>query len=86
MPANVKRFVISHINDKDGMRRLTFAKQGRDTYPSREEAAAALVAFQGPNGLARVLSPTEVTTLRVDEVDCYHHHDPVSYYIQETTT
>ncbi len=78
----IRRFVITHVNDKDGLRRLTFAKDGRDTYETREAADAALVAFRGPRGLPKVLSVAELATLLVLDVECYDHGDPVAYYHQ----
>jgi len=79
----VKRFVITHVG-KLGLRRLTFAQQGRNTYGTRREAEIDLEAFRGPDGLPRVLTPDEVRTLDIREVDCYAgHHDPVGYYVDE---
>lgn len=80
----VKRFVITHVGADVGLRRLTFAKQGRFIYGTRREADLDLEQFRGPDGLPRVLRPDEMETLEVREVDCYAgHHDPVRYYVDE---
>lgn len=76
----ITRFVITHCNDKDGLRRLTFGRRGDETYETQEEAEKALEAFRGPQGLHKVLSETEMTTLSVLPVDCYDHGDPTRYY------
>ena len=75
------RYAITHVNADNGLRRLTFAQQARDTYETLDTALAALIAFRGPHGLPRVLKPEEVATLRVDAVECYDHGDPVRYYL-----
>lgn len=82
------RFVITHRSDKVGLRRLTFAQQGRHTYGTQAEANAALDTFRGPQGLCRVLSPSEMGSLRVLPVDCYgdgavEPGDPIRYYFDE---
>lgn len=80
----VKRFVITHVNGSGsckGMRRLTFAMQGRNTHATREEAERLLALYKEPGSLDRVLKPAELATLEVREWDCYPgHHDPVRYY------
>lgn len=77
----VKRFVITHVGKYD-LRCLTFAKQGRNTYETRAEAQALLDLYKKPGGLERVLTPAQMATLEVREVDCYPgHFDPVSYYM-----
>lgn len=76
----VKRFVITHVG-KYKLRCLTFAQQGRNTYPTRDEAQDALDLYKQPGGLERVLKPAQLATLEVREVDCYPgHFDPAAYY------
>jgi hypothetical protein len=74
------RYVVTHVAEKGtcaGLRVLTFAAQGRDTYATEEEARAALEAWRGPQGLPRVLSPRELASLDVTAVPCWPgHHDP----------
>lgn len=77
-----KRFAITHVSDRTSLRRLTFAQQGRDTYETRADGERALAAFVVPGGLDRVLSSTELATLRVSEIECYASGDPVHYYIE----
>ncbi len=68
------RFAITHAN-KDNLRVLTFANQGRNHYDTREAAEASLAAFRGPQGLPRVLTPEQVASLEAIEVECYGHGD-----------
>lgn len=78
----VSRFVITHVG-RDGLRRLTFAQQGRHTHASRKEAEDMLAACR-ERGLAYVLTEAELLTARVDAVDCHpDHHDPIGYYVNE---
>lgn len=76
------RYAITHVG-KEGLRRLTFAQQRRNTYDTRELAEAALTEFRGPNGLCRVLTRAEMESLQVREVACYDHGDPVAYYYDD---
>jgi hypothetical protein len=70
----VMRYAITNIG-KDGLRVLTFANQGRNHYDTREAAQASLDLFKGPQGLPRVLTPEQVASLQVTEVECYGHGD-----------
>lgn len=75
-----RRFVVTHFDERSRLRRLTFAKQGRHTYPTSAEAEAALALFRQPSGLPKVLTPNELASLEVREVACYDGHlDPVAY-------
>lgn len=80
----VTRYVITHIPDNglmSGIRTLSFAAHGRNTYATMTEAAIALEEYRGPNGLPRVLSPAEVATLAVMPCECWAgHFDPVGVY------
>lgn len=84
MSETVTRYVITHIPDSgpmSGIRALTFAAQGRNTYATMTEAAIALEEYRGPDGLPRVLSPTELLTLKVMPCECWAgHFDPVGVY------
>ncbi len=80
----VVRYVITHVHDKSGMRQLTFAQQGRWTYATMTEAILAMNTFSGPDGLPRVLSAKELTTLQVLPWTCWAgHFDPVGIYAPE---
>lgn len=75
------RYAITHVNDLDSLRRITFALQAQNLCDTQEEAQAQLEYFLGPEGLVRVLSKSEMSTLRVDPVLCYTHGDPIQYYV-----
>lgn len=77
----VKRWVITHVSDKDGLRTLTFACQGRYTFATYAEAQEAMVDWIQPSGLMRVLTAREVASLEVREIDCWAgHFDPCGIY------
>ena len=70
----VFRWVITHVN-KFGLRVLTFAQQGRETYTTKDEAEKALVLLK-PSLRAKVLGEY-ANTLRVKRVECWpEHYDP----------
>lgn len=77
----VTRYVITHVISRglmSGVRGLTFAKQGRCTYATRDEAETALGLYKRPGGLSRVLDAAELASLEVREAQCYPgHFDPV---------
>lgn len=80
--SNVTRFAITHVG-REGLRRLTFAMQGRNTHATRAEAEQSL-ALHRANGLDRVLTPKEMATLAVRACECYPgHFDPVRYYFED---
>lgn len=72
------RHVITHRN-RDGMRTLTFAAQGRNTYGTPEEAGAALAAFllNSEDTLIQVHGPQSRGTFEVRPCECWPgHNDP----------
>ncbi len=76
----VTRYVVTHVAT-DGMRTLTFPCQGRYTHSTAAEAQASLDLFNGPGGLAKVLTPDQLATLAVRAVECYAgHYDPTRVY------
>jgi hypothetical protein len=78
------RYAITHRSDKLGLRTFSMpANQARYHFDERAAAEAALEAFKGPNGLCKVLSPTEMKTLRVDPIECYDHGDAVGIYVDD---
>lgn len=78
----MKLFAITHKH-KCGLRGLTFANQGRNHYPSKAIAEEALDAFK-KGGLDRVLTPEQMASLRVDEVDCYPHGDAIGVWVDDS--
>jgi len=77
---SVIRYVITHVSDKDQLRTLTQSCQGRDTYPTREEAER-LMGLYVANGLDKVLSCAELATLEVRPCECWpNHFDPMGIY------
>lgn len=78
MSDTVMRWVVTHKNGL-GWQALTFPRQGRYTYPTQEEAEAALRAFE-PDLRSRVLGD-RADTLEVRQVECWpNHHDPKGIY------
>jgi len=77
MQGHMKRFAITHV-DINGLRTLTLSKQGRDTWGTREEAEQWLAAAR--DSLRCKSLGVLANSLRVDEVECYAHGDPVSTY------
>lgn len=80
------RFVISHIN-KDGMRTMTYAVQGRNTRGSKKEARGLLRNFLANNAketLIGIYGSQSIGTFEVSAVECYEgHNDPKGCFIQE---
>lgn len=71
---SVIRYVVTHVN-KDGMRTLAHAMQGRCTYATPEEAQAWIDAATKQNG--ERLKEFYGLPLEVRPVECYEgHHDP----------
>jgi hypothetical protein len=70
----VMRYAITNIG-KDGLRALTFDNNGRNHYDTREAAESALAGYKQPHSLPRVLTPEQVASLQVTEVECYDHGD-----------
>ena len=81
------RYVISHIN-KDEMRCMTYACQGRETRGSKEEAQKDLQDFLTNNTeerLAGVFGSQAIGTFEVSAIECYpNHFDPMGPVIRES--
>jgi hypothetical protein len=75
-------YAITHVGP-NGLRRLTFANQGRRHYATAAEAEQVLEIFRGPLGLRQVLTESEMKTLAVRAVQCYDHGDAIGIYVQE---
>lgn len=70
------RYVITHIN-KDGLRGLTFANQGRNHYDTREEAERMRTLVESD---MRARGDNRADTLRAVPKECYDHGDAVGIY------
>lgn len=70
-------YAITHIN-KDGMRQLSFANQGRNHYETREGAEAALANLLSANSADTLKMYND--SLEVRPVECYDHGDAVGIY------
>jgi len=76
LSASVTRYVVTHVN-KDGMRTLAHAQQGRCTYATPEEAQAWIDAARAntSNNLQSVYPRPD--TLEVRPCECWPvHFDP----------
>lgn len=82
----MKRYAITHVSRKSGLRVLTFANQGRKHFDTRQEAREHLEALKGPDGLCRVLDPQEFLSLETREVECYDHGDAKGIYFDEVAS
>ena len=82
----VIRYVLSRIN-KDGLRVMVYAQQGRHTYATRDEAQKHLDDFLKNNTqerLIEVFGEQAVGTFEVSAIECYSgHFDPVGCYISK---
>jgi len=80
----VVRYVVTYIN-RDHMRALAHAMQGRRTFETPEAAAAWIEAARANNSPA-ALAPVygDVDRLAVRAVACYPgHHDPIAMYFDD---
>jgi hypothetical protein len=75
-------YVITHV-DKQGMRTLTLANQGRNHSKGKRIAERKLAAILKGNTeaeLAMVYGPQAIGTFRVRKVQCYAHGDAKRVY------
>lgn len=78
-------YAITHIN-RDGMRTLTYANQGRNHCETRAEAERKLAALVGNTDVARleqVFGNQALGTFDVRAVECYDHGDAKSIYFSD---
>lgn len=79
----VIRYVVTKV-DKNGMRTLAMAAQGRNTYASAEEAQTWLDAMRNsPHNSAQTLQSVygDVTKMEVRPCECWPvHFDPKGVY------
>lgn len=73
----MQRYAITHLG-KDGLRKLTFANQGRNHYDSKQKAQEAMEALE-PELRGKILGDM-ANTLEVREVECYDHGDAKGIY------
>ena len=82
---NQTLFAITHI-DKDGLRRLTFANEGRNHYANKRDAEDYLRAINKNTGnerLAQIFGAQSLNTFKVLPVECYWHGDAVGIYFED---
>lgn len=77
-------FAITHLN-RDGVRQLTRANQGRNHFASEADAERYLALFKQSNeaSLAQVFGQQAVDTFAVRPVKCYEHGDAVGIYFDK---
>lgn len=83
MSDHVTRFVITHVSDAAEGRVLTFARQGRCTWATRDEAQAFLDSMRANNAASTLDLITDGArdTLAVRAVPCWpEHFDPVGCF------
>ena len=71
------RYAITHVN-RDRLRVLTFANQGRNHYDDRADAARRLASFLQGNPeqtLRDIYGDPAIGTFEVTPVECYDHGD-----------
>ncbi len=71
------RYAITHIG-RDGLRKLTFANQGRNHYDDPAGAARRLAGFIQSNPvetLRDIYGDQAIGTFEVTPVECYDHGD-----------
>ncbi len=71
-------FAITHVN-RNGVRTLTFANQGRNHYATADAANAAMRDYE-PGLRAKVLG-NMADTLEVRPVECYDNGDAVAIFV-----
>ena len=78
----VTRYVVTHIGDH-GLRTLISAAQGRNTYATRAEAEAHMLAILKNNSV-ETLKSVYGLPLEVRACQCYPgHFDPVGIYFSD---
>lgn len=79
----VRRFAITHIN-RDGLRTLSFANQGRNHFDTREAAEEHLAAVKKNNSIFTLHHLYgDVDKMEVREVECYLHGDATGIYFDD---
>jgi hypothetical protein len=72
---DVIRYVVTYVN-RDGMRTLVGAAQGRNTYDTAEQAQKWIDAARKNNSASTLAMFGVPDTLEVRSCLCYHHGDP----------
>lgn len=76
-------YQVTYIQ-KNGLRTILGAAQGRHMHHSKEAGEEFLVALlqnTGEDRLVSVFGEQSRGTFRVDAFECYDHGDPVSIYV-----
>lgn len=76
---DVTRYVITYVN-KEGMRTLVGAAQGRNTYDTAEQAQQAINAMRKNNSASTLAMFGTPDTMEVRSCLCYWHGDPKSVW------
>lgn len=83
---SVTRYVVTHVN-REGMRTLSFAMQGRYTAATRAEAVRDLHNLQTNNTRERldgVYGEQAFDSFEVRAAECYDdHHDPMTCWFDD---
>lgn len=72
-------YAITHVN-REGMRQLTFANQGRNHYSTQRAAKKALAEFVQVGDLRAKVLGNMADTLEVRPIECYDHGDAKGIY------
>ena len=72
------KFAITH--ERQGLRQLTFANQGRNFYDTAEAAREAMALYE-PDLRAKILGAA-ADTLDVRPVECYENGDAKAIYFE----
>jgi hypothetical protein len=83
----VIRYAVTHIN-RDGMRTLTRANQGRNHFVNKEQAEQWIQTVYGntPEATIRqVYGPQALGTFEVRPVECYSHGDAIGIFFKESS-
>ena len=78
-----QRWALTHVGE-DGLRKLTFANQGRnhfDTQQAAETRLRAVLHNNEPGRLVQIYGRDFLSSVRVDQIECYGHGDAVGIYI-----
>lgn len=81
------KYAITHIN-RDGVRQLSWANQGRLHLDRHEDAERKLVDWikhNSPDTLRQVFGPQALGTFEIRPMDCYDHGDAKGIYFDTVT-
>jgi hypothetical protein len=79
----ITRYAITKVN-KNGMRTLAFANQGRHHFDTEDAAYEMLRAITGTNSLETLHSVYgDIKLMEVRPVECYEHGDAIGIYFND---